>query len=50
MTERNISPVVYIVDDDASVRRGLLTLFEVSGYIVENFESGEALLERNPQG
>ena len=50
MTERNIYPVVYIVDDDASVRHGLITLFEVSGYVVEDFESGEALLERNPEG
>ena len=43
-------PVVYVVDDDASVRHGLGTLLDVSGYAVEDFASGEALLERDPQG
>jgi len=45
-----VKPIIYIVDDDASVRHGLTTLLEVSGYAVETFESGEALLARNPQG
>ncbi|MCX7193646.1 MAG: response regulator [Proteobacteria bacterium] len=50
MSNRKIQPVVYVVDDDASVRHGLVTLLEVSGYPVEDFESGEALLTRNPGG
>lgn len=41
---------IYIVDDDASVRRGLATLLEISGYAVEAFDCGEALLDRNPTG
>lgn len=45
-----MNPVIYIVDDDASVRHGLATLLEVSGYVVEDFESGEALLARDPRG
>ena len=45
-----MKPIVYIVDDDPSVRHGLATLMEVSGYAVETFESGEAVLERNPMG
>lgn len=45
-----MTPVIYIVDDDASVRHGLATLLEVSGYAVEDFESGEALLARDPRG
>lgn len=39
---------VYIVDDDASVRRSLSTLLEISGYVVETFDCGEAFLGRNP--
>lgn len=39
---------IYIVDDDASVRGGLVTLLEISGYAVEAFDCGEALLDRNP--
>lgn len=39
---------IYIVDDDASVRQGLATLLEISGYAVEVFDCGEALLDRNP--
>ncbi|BBE49742.1 Transcriptional regulatory protein TdiR [Ferriphaselus amnicola] len=41
---------IYIVDDDASVRRGLVTLLKISGYAVEAFDCGEALLDRNPTG
>ncbi|MDH2915272.1 MAG: response regulator [Gallionella sp.] len=39
---------IYIVDDDASVREGLATLLEISGFAVEAFDCGEALLDRNP--
>jgi FixJ family two-component response regulator len=45
-----MKPVVYIADDDASVRHGLRTLLDVYGYAVEDFASGEALLARDPQG
>ncbi len=45
-----IKPVVYLVDDDALVRHGLRTLLDVSGYAVEDFASGEALLARDPDG
>lgn len=45
-----MQPIIYIVDDDASVRHGLSTLLEVSGYKVETFDCGEALLDWNPVG
>jgi FixJ family two-component response regulator len=45
-----MKPIIYIVDDDSSVRHGLIILLEVSGYTVESFDSGEALLTRDPQG
>ena len=45
-----MTPTVYIVDDDPSVRHGLTTLFEVSGYPVQTFDCGESLLEENPTG
>lgn len=51
MSELNDNrPTVYLVDDDALVRHGLRTLLDVSGYAVEDFSSGEALLARNPAG
>jgi FixJ family two-component response regulator len=37
--------LVYIVDDDASVRRSLARLLRASGYDAEAFESGDAFLE-----
>lgn len=45
-----MKPTIYIVDDDPSVRHGLTTLMDVSGFAVETFDCGEALLERNPIG
>ena len=45
-----MSPTLYVVDDDESVRDGLATLFEVSGFTVEVFDSGRALLARKPEG
>jgi FixJ family two-component response regulator len=50
MAHTGKNPVVYVVDDDASVRHSLVTLLDVSGYTVEDFDSGEALLARNPAG
>jgi len=43
-----LNPIIYIVDDDPSVRHGLTTLMEVSGFTVETFDCGESLLARNP--
>ena len=40
------APVVFVVDDDASVRRSLLRLIRSSGYDTEAFESAAAYLER----
>lgn len=45
-----MSPTLYVVDDDASVREGLSILFEISGFRVELFQTGQALLARRPSG
>jgi FixJ family two-component response regulator len=37
---------VFVVDDDASVRRGLSRLFVSAGYAVETFPSAQAFLDR----
>ena len=39
-------PTVWVVDDDAGVRRSLKRLLGVSGYAVETFASAEQLLSR----
>ena len=38
---------VYVVDDDAAVRRALEFALDLEGFEVETFESGEALLLRD---
>jgi FixJ family two-component response regulator len=38
---------VYVVDDDAAVRRALAFTLDLEGFGVETFESGEALLLRD---
>lgn len=38
---------VYVVDDDAAVRRALEFALDLEGFGVETFESGEALLLRD---
>jgi FixJ family two-component response regulator len=43
MTER--APLVVVVDDDASVRRGLARLLRAVGYGVETFDSVQGLLQ-----
>jgi FixJ family two-component response regulator len=44
-----VSPAtVFIVDDDAAVRTSLSRLLQVSGFLVETFESGEAFVARGP--
>ena len=40
--------VVFIVDDDASVRKGLGRLMRSAGYNAEAFESAEAFLAHQP--
>jgi FixJ family two-component response regulator len=41
------SPVVYIVDDDPSVRNAVKMLLEASGFKVETNDSAQAFLERD---
>ena len=42
------APLVFVVDDDASVRRGLTRLLEAAGYAVETFASAREFLAREP--
>jgi FixJ family two-component response regulator len=45
------SATVYVVDDDAAVRRALAFALDLEGFAVETFATGEALLLRDrPQG
>ncbi len=37
--------MIYVVDDDPSVRRGLTRLLKAAGYCVRAFGSGEAFLD-----
>ena len=39
-------PLVFVIDDDASLRRALERLLRAEGYAVEGFASAEAYLER----
>jgi len=39
-------PAVFVIDDDASVRRGLSYLLVAAGYKVETYSSAEAFLTR----
>jgi len=41
-------PTVFVVDDDAAVRRALAFALDLDGFEVETFDSGEALLLRAP--
>jgi FixJ family two-component response regulator len=41
----DVSPVVCLVDDDASVRKSITRLLESSGFEVEAFSGAEAFLE-----
>lgn len=40
-------PTVYLVDDDAAVRRALAFALDLEGFVVETYDSGEALLLRD---
>jgi FixJ family two-component response regulator len=42
------APVVHVVDDNESVRRGLSTFLERAGYRVKEYPSAEALLAQVP--
>ena len=41
------NPVVYVVDDDPSVRNAITMLLEASGFKVETSDSAQAFLERD---
>jgi FixJ family two-component response regulator len=43
-----VSPLVFVVDDDPSVRKGLTRLLVSSGYAVEAFASAGEFLAREP--
>ena len=45
-TENADVPIVYVIDDDESMRRGLTNLFESVGLRVEAFGSAPELLQR----
>ena len=42
------TPIIYVIDDEPSVREGMQTLFEVAGYRVETFASGADFLAHTP--
>ena len=42
------SPIIFVIDDDDSVRKSLTRLLRSAGLTVETFPSGEAYLERQP--
>ena len=43
---KNLEPLVFVVDDDPSVRKGLGRLLKSASFNVETFPSAEAYLER----
>ncbi|HOC45662.1 MAG: response regulator transcription factor [Syntrophorhabdaceae bacterium] len=43
-------PVIFVVDDDASVRKSLSRLLASHGLTVETFDSAEQFLKREPYG
>jgi len=43
-----VPPLVFVVDDDPSVRTSLIRLLETAGYVVEAFASARAFLAREP--
>ena len=43
------APVVFVVDDDASVRSSLKFLLSTVGLQVESFDSADAFCVRSPQ-
>jgi FixJ family two-component response regulator len=45
--ESGETPIVFVIDDDESMRRALTNLFESVGLRVETFRSAPELLQRN---
>jgi FixJ family two-component response regulator len=45
-----VPPIVYIVDDDLSVRRGFARLLQVAGLRVQSFASAESFLDADTRG
>jgi FixJ family two-component response regulator len=43
-------PIVFVIDDDPSVRKALERLLRSSGYVVETFGSSEEFLQNIPDG
>ncbi len=43
------TPIVYIIDDDAAIRKALKLVIESAGHQVEVFESAEEFLARKPK-
>ena len=43
-----VAPLVFIVDDNLSVRKSLSRLLALAGYTVEAFESAREFLAREP--
>jgi FixJ family two-component response regulator len=43
-----VPPLVFLVDDDRSVRKGLSRLLASAGYAVEAFASAREFLAREP--
>ena len=48
--EKCEAPIVYIVDDDADVRDGLMALFESVGLRCEVFKLGDAVFDEKSAG
>jgi len=46
--DQRLRPIVFVVDDDSAVRLALAFALDLAGFPVETFESGEALLLRDP--
>jgi two-component system response regulator FixJ len=38
------SPIIYVIDDDEVVRDSIKVLLEISGYTVQDFDSGDKFL------
>jgi FixJ family two-component response regulator len=47
MVQKHPEPIVFVVDDDSSVRRLIATLLTVSSYRVETFATAQEFLEAN---
>jgi FixJ family two-component response regulator len=41
-------PTIFVIDDDASIRKGLVRLLTSAGLRVETFPSAEEYLQREP--